>query len=68
MLGMTPGTGEAVDPAYSRRADAFSDASDRLMELFARPGTIFISNAQARESAQQLSGTLREALSNREVP
>jgi AmiR/NasT family two-component response regulator len=37
------------------------------MELFAAQATIFISNAQARESAQQLSGTLREALSNREV-
>lgn len=61
------GTALGAVKVYSRQADAFSDASVRLMELFAAQATIFISNAQARESARQLSGTLREALSNREV-
>ena len=64
MLGMKSGIGEAVDPVPV--ADIRSDPR-WLQWSQAGQELGLLSSVSARESAQQLSGTLREALLNRKV-
>lgn len=52
---------------YSSRAEAFSDSSVRLLEMFVRPAALMLATAQAGESAQRLSGELVSALAARDV-
>jgi GAF domain-containing protein len=52
---------------YARDENSFSPATVRLLELFAAQATIFLINAQARESARMISEDLRDALAHREI-
>jgi AmiR/NasT family two-component response regulator len=52
---------------YARQEDSFDHATVRLLELFAAQATIFLVNAQARESARTISEDLRDALAHREI-
>jgi GAF domain-containing protein len=52
---------------YARQEDSFNHSTVRLLELFAAQATIFLVNAQARESAGTISADLRDALAHREI-
>jgi GAF domain-containing protein len=65
--GTRPAEAIGALKVYSDRPNAFDAGSERLLELLATPAAAMLANIQARESAEQLSGALKESLHSRSV-
>lgn len=61
------GTSVGAIKVYSMQLEAYDGRAEHLLELFARQAAILLVNTQTLDDARQLSGQLRDALSDRDV-